>query len=85
MLYVGERTETQTLCTACKAKRRNVARNLDISTILTFTEVMAVSTFKCNYGTTDNEQRKTESAEFSFTNSVTHLLSNSKRETLAFD
>jgi hypothetical protein len=55
-----------------------VGRNLDIGTILTFTEVMAVFTFKCNYGTT-------ESAEFSFTNSVTRLLSNSKGETLAFD
>ena len=55
-------------------------RNLHISAILTLTDVMAASTFKCNYETTDNEPRTTDSAEFSFIKSVPHLLSDSKRE-----
>ena len=46
---------------------------------------MAVSTFKRNYETIDNEPRKTESAEFSYIESVPHLLSNSKREMLVYD
>jgi hypothetical protein len=60
-----------------------VGRNLQISTILTFIDVMAVSTFKRNYEMIGNEPRKTESAEFSFSESAQHLLCYSKREMLA--
>jgi hypothetical protein len=53
-----------------------VIRNLQISTILTFTDVMAVSIIKRNYETMDNEPRTTESSSI---NSVPHLLCNGAR------
>ena len=62
-----------------------VGRILHISTILTLTDVMALTTSKSNYETTDNEPRTSESAEFGFIKSVPHLLCNSQREMLAYD
>jgi hypothetical protein len=53
--------------------------------MLTFDDVMAVSTVKCNYEAIDNETRKTESAKFSFRQSVPYLQSYSKRELLAYN
>ena len=85
IMWVGEGIETHILSLTCQAMRRTVRRILHISAILTLTDVVAETTFKCNYETTDNEPRTIESAGFSFTKSVPYLLSNSQREMLAFD